>query len=144
MNRFQSLVIIALLLIPSSCIQINIPPQNPQSQEESVENAASTPIVTKTAPALAVTLPTPAPSPSPMETAAVSISPDAPATITPLSDVDTNITTQEENINSDFNQLHDWAFEETFDMDPSAPSQSLLPDNFDYVVTHPTPPAAQF
>ena len=31
-----------------------------------------------------------------------------------------------------------WAFEETFDGDPASPSQALLPDNFDYVVTHRT------
>lgn len=33
-----------------------------------------------------------------------------------------------------------WALEETFDGDPPAPSQSLLPRNFDYVVTHRTHP----
>ncbi len=37
-----------------------------------------------------------------------------------------------------------WAFEETFDGDPSAPSQALLPTNFDYVVTHRTHPKAHF
>lgn len=31
-----------------------------------------------------------------------------------------------------------WAFEETFDGDPSSPSQDLLPSDFDYVVTHRT------
>lgn len=34
-----------------------------------------------------------------------------------------------------------WAFYETFDGDPSAPSQALLPRSFDYVVTHRTHPA---
>lgn len=33
-----------------------------------------------------------------------------------------------------------WALEETFDGDPPAPSQDLLPRNFDYVVTHRTHP----
>jgi hypothetical protein len=42
------------------------------------------------------------------------------------------------------NNSTSWVFEETFEMDPSAPSQSLLPDNFDYVVTHRTHPAAHF
>lgn len=37
-----------------------------------------------------------------------------------------------------------WAFAETFDADPSAPSQSLLPTNFGYVVTHRTNPAYHF
>jgi hypothetical protein len=37
-----------------------------------------------------------------------------------------------------------WALEETFDGDPSAPSQALLPRNFDYVVTHRTHPKEQF
>ena len=37
-----------------------------------------------------------------------------------------------------------WAFTETFDGDPSAPSQALLPQTFDYVVTHRTHPAAHF
>jgi hypothetical protein len=34
-----------------------------------------------------------------------------------------------------------WAFEENFDGDPGAPSQELLPNSFDYVVTHRTHPA---
>ena len=33
-----------------------------------------------------------------------------------------------------------WALEETFDGDPASPSQALLPDNFDFVVTHRTHP----
>jgi hypothetical protein len=37
-----------------------------------------------------------------------------------------------------------WVFEETFDGDPGAPSQTLLPDSFDYVVTHRTHPAEHF
>ncbi|MEM6794366.1 MAG: hypothetical protein AAF725_10305 [Acidobacteriota bacterium] len=37
-----------------------------------------------------------------------------------------------------------WALEETFDGDPPAPSQDLLPGNFDYVVTHRTHPMEQF
>lgn len=37
-----------------------------------------------------------------------------------------------------------WAFEETFDGDPSSPSQTLLPQTFDYVVTHRTHPAEHF
>ncbi len=37
-----------------------------------------------------------------------------------------------------------WALEETFDGDPSSPSQSLLPRNFDYVVTHRSHPMHQF
>jgi hypothetical protein len=37
-----------------------------------------------------------------------------------------------------------WAFEETFDLDPAAPSQILLPKNFDYVVTHRTHPKEHF
>lgn len=37
-----------------------------------------------------------------------------------------------------------WAFEETFDGDPSAPSQDLLPQTFDYVVTHRTHPTEHF
>ncbi|MEM8993595.1 MAG: hypothetical protein AAGF23_02260 [Acidobacteriota bacterium] len=37
-----------------------------------------------------------------------------------------------------------WAFEETFDGDPAAPSQDLLPDEFDYLVTHRTHPQEQF
>lgn len=37
-----------------------------------------------------------------------------------------------------------WAFEETFDGDPSSPSQALLPDEFDYVVTHRTHPKEHF
>ena len=40
--------------------------------------------------------------------------------------------------------LDAWAFEETFDGDPSAPSQSLLPRTFDYVVTHRTHPKEHF
>lgn len=38
----------------------------------------------------------------------------------------------------------EWAFEETFDGDPSAPSQSLLPRTFDYVVTHRSHPKEHF
>ena len=37
-----------------------------------------------------------------------------------------------------------WALDETFDGDPPAPSQALLPRNFDYVVTHRTHPMEQF
>ena len=37
-----------------------------------------------------------------------------------------------------------WAFEETFDGDPDSPSQDLLPDHFDYVVTHRTHPQEHF
>ncbi|MEL7045563.1 MAG: hypothetical protein AAGL66_11145 [Pseudomonadota bacterium] len=37
-----------------------------------------------------------------------------------------------------------WAFEETFDGDPSAPSQVLLPDSLEYVVTHRSHPQEQF
>ena len=37
-----------------------------------------------------------------------------------------------------------WAFEETFDGDPSAPSQALLPNNFDFAVTHRTHYAEHF
>lgn len=37
-----------------------------------------------------------------------------------------------------------WAFEETFDGDPSAPSQALLPANFDFAVTHRTHPTEHF
>ncbi len=37
-----------------------------------------------------------------------------------------------------------WAFEETFDGDPSSPSQALLPDTIDYVVTHRTHPKEHF
>ncbi|MEM7049086.1 MAG: hypothetical protein AAF604_05480 [Acidobacteriota bacterium] len=38
----------------------------------------------------------------------------------------------------------DWALEETFDGDPASPSQALLPNHFDYVVTHRTHPKEQF
>ena len=38
----------------------------------------------------------------------------------------------------------EWAFEETFDGDPAAPSQELLPDNFDYAVTHRSHPGDHF
>jgi len=37
-----------------------------------------------------------------------------------------------------------WALEETFDGDPPAPSQELLPRNFDFVATHRTHPQEQF
>lgn len=37
-----------------------------------------------------------------------------------------------------------WALIERFRGDPSSPSQTLLPDNFDYVVTHRTEPKEQF
>ncbi|MEM8962873.1 MAG: hypothetical protein AAGD38_15415 [Acidobacteriota bacterium] len=37
-----------------------------------------------------------------------------------------------------------WVFEETFDGDPAAPSQLLLPGDFDYVVTHRTHPQELF
>lgn len=37
-----------------------------------------------------------------------------------------------------------WAFEETFDGDPASPSQDLLPDNFDYAVTHRSHPGDHF
>lgn len=37
-----------------------------------------------------------------------------------------------------------WALEETFDGDPTAPSQDLLPDNFDYAVTHRSHPGDHF
>jgi hypothetical protein len=42
------------------------------------------------------------------------------------------------------NNYTSWAFEETFDDDPSAPSQDLLPRNFDYSVTHRTHPKEHF
>ncbi|MEM1080025.1 MAG: hypothetical protein AAGH65_00435 [Pseudomonadota bacterium] len=38
----------------------------------------------------------------------------------------------------------DWSFEETFDGDPASPSQELLPQKFDYVVTHRQHPQEQF
>ena len=38
----------------------------------------------------------------------------------------------------------EWALEETFDGDPPAPSQDLLPRNFDYVATHRQHPQEQF
>ncbi|MCP4424509.1 MAG: hypothetical protein GY803_08465 [Chloroflexi bacterium] len=37
-----------------------------------------------------------------------------------------------------------WAFEETFDGDPAAPSQAPLPDNLDFAVTHRTNPGEHF
>lgn len=37
-----------------------------------------------------------------------------------------------------------WALEETFDGDPASPSQALLPDNFDFSVTHRTHPKDHF
>ena len=37
-----------------------------------------------------------------------------------------------------------WALYETFDGDPAAPSQAMLPDTFDYVVTHRTHPQEHF
>ncbi|MEM1142170.1 MAG: hypothetical protein AAGI88_06245, partial [Pseudomonadota bacterium] len=37
-----------------------------------------------------------------------------------------------------------WAFEETFDGDPSAPSQDLLPRSFEYVATHRSHPKEMF
>ena len=37
-----------------------------------------------------------------------------------------------------------WALKERFSGDPAAPSQDLLPDNFDYVVTHRTESKEQF
>lgn len=37
-----------------------------------------------------------------------------------------------------------WALEETFDGDPASPSQALLPDNFDFAVTHRTHPNDHF
>lgn len=37
-----------------------------------------------------------------------------------------------------------WAFEETFDGDPGAPSQELLPRAFEYVATHRSHPKEQF
>ena len=37
-----------------------------------------------------------------------------------------------------------WAFEETFDGDPTSPSQNLLPQSFDYVVTHRSHPDWHF
>lgn len=45
---------------------------------------------------------------------------------------------------SAFAQPVQWALEETFDGDPPAPSQDLLPRNFDYVVTHRNHPQEQF
>ena len=38
----------------------------------------------------------------------------------------------------------EWALEETFDGDPAAPSQELLPKNFDYAVTHRSHPGDHF
>ncbi|MBK8904156.1 MAG: hypothetical protein IPM53_23455 [Anaerolineaceae bacterium] len=38
-------------------------------------------------------------------------------------------------VSNDFSSVA-WAFEETFDFDPPAPSQTLLPDIFDFAVTH--------
>lgn len=38
-------------------------------------------------------------------------------------------------------QVTNWSFVETFDGDPSAPSQDLLPRSFDYVATHRTHPS---
>ncbi|MCB9420712.1 MAG: hypothetical protein H6667_12970 [Ardenticatenaceae bacterium] len=37
-----------------------------------------------------------------------------------------------------------WAYQETFDGDPSSPSQSLLPDDLDFSVTHRTVPGENF
>lgn len=37
-----------------------------------------------------------------------------------------------------------WAYQETFDGNPAAPSQSLLPDDLDFSVTHRTHPAEHF
>lgn len=41
-------------------------------------------------------------------------------------------------------RAQDWAFEETFDGDPAAPSQALLPRSFEYVATHRTHPKEMF
>ncbi len=38
----------------------------------------------------------------------------------------------------------DWAFEETFDGDPSSPSQAALPNSLEYLVTHRTHPKEHF
>lgn len=45
---------------------------------------------------------------------------------------------------ADNSLMVNWAFAETFTGDPAAPSQALLPDNFDYVVTHRTHPKEHF
>lgn len=38
----------------------------------------------------------------------------------------------------------DWVFEGTFEGDPSAPSQALLPRSFEYVTPHRSHPKEQF
>ena len=40
--------------------------------------------------------------------------------------------------------LAGWALEETFDGDPSSPSQALLPDDFEFVATHRSHPGEHF
>lgn len=42
------------------------------------------------------------------------------------------------------NNFTNWAYEETFDGDPSAPSQALLPKEIDFAVTHRTHPSEHF
>ncbi|MFK7862390.1 MAG: hypothetical protein AB8B64_26515 [Granulosicoccus sp.] len=44
----------------------------------------------------------------------------------------------------DANSEDRWALKERFSGDPASPSQKLLPENFDYVVTHRTHPKEQF
>ena len=44
----------------------------------------------------------------------------------------------------DANSADRWALIERFSGNPSSPSQALLPENFDYVVTHRTEPKEQF
>ncbi|MBX3013808.1 MAG: hypothetical protein KF832_19960 [Caldilineaceae bacterium] len=61
----------------------------------------------------------------------------APALQAPICSVpDTQAAARSEQSESDTG----WAFIETFDGDPSAPSQDLLPRTFDYAVTHRTLP----
>lgn len=66
---------------------------------------------------------TPAPTSAPLPT-------DTPAP-TPVKPTDTSPAKQ-------------WAYEETFDGDPTAPTQDLLPDDIDFAVTHRTHPAEHF
>jgi len=71
--------------------------------------------------------------PSPSPTKPPTPSPTTPPTPSPSTSL-TEIDPKQEK----------WAFLETFDGDPSSPSQSLLPNEMDYVVTHRTHPQEHF
>lgn len=105
-------------------------------------NPTSAPVTPDPTPAPTLAPVTPAPTPAPVTPSPTSapITPEpTPAPVTSNPTAAPVVPPTDAPVISSL-----WALEETFDGDPSGPSQDLLPSNWDYTVTHRTHPKEHF